>query len=121
MCFIGNSGKRCANKRQYGQVLVNKRVSGRFLRRLEVAECRFGTTDRLGGLLKTPAYQDRPYREAGSDRGEQHQVLTFVSLVLIYGRQYLGQAGTAVIIDLVMVILFVIYMFSDRQKITNKI
>ncbi|TAF49238.1 MAG: hypothetical protein EAZ61_14685, partial [Oscillatoriales cyanobacterium] len=53
--------------------------------------------------------------------------LTFVSLVLIYGRQYLGQAGTAVIIDLVIVILFIIYMISmismisDRQKVTNKI
>jgi hypothetical protein len=47
--------------------------------------------------------------------------LTFVSLVLIYSRQYLGQAGTAVIIDLVIVILFIIYMISDRQKITNKI
>ena len=46
--------------------------------------------------------------------------LTFVSLVLIYGRQYLGQAGTAVIIDLVIVILFIIYMIGDRQKVTNK-
>ena len=47
--------------------------------------------------------------------------LTFVSLVLIYGRQYLGQAGTAMIIDLVIVILFIMYMISDRQKVTNKI
>ena len=47
--------------------------------------------------------------------------LTFVSLVLIYGRQYLGQAGNAIAIDSVMVILFSIYLLSDRPKITNKI
>ena len=42
--------------------------------------------------------------------------LTFVSLVLIYGRQYLGQAGVAVAIDLVIVGLFVVYLLSDRQR-----
>lgn len=42
--------------------------------------------------------------------------LIFISLVLIYGRQYLGQAGIAIAIDSVMVILFIIYMLSDRQK-----
>ncbi|GBO55037.1 hypothetical protein APA_3087 [Pseudanabaena sp. lw0831] len=47
--------------------------------------------------------------------------LTFISLVLIYGRQYLAQAGLAIAIDSVMVILFIIYMFSDRQKVTKKI
>jgi hypothetical protein len=47
--------------------------------------------------------------------------LTFISLVLIYGRQYLGQAGLAIAIDSVMVILFIIYMFSDRQKIAKHI
>lgn len=39
----------------------------------------------------------------------------FVSLVLIYGKQYLGQAGIAVVIDLVMVGLFVAYLIDDRQ------
>jgi hypothetical protein len=47
--------------------------------------------------------------------------LTFISLVLIYGRQYLGQTGIAIAIDSVMVILFIIYMLSDRQKNINKI
>lgn len=47
--------------------------------------------------------------------------LTFISLVLIYGRQYLGQAGLAIAIDSVMVILFIIYMICDREKITNHI
>lgn len=47
--------------------------------------------------------------------------LTFISLVLIYGRQYLGQAWLAIAIDSVMVILFIIYMICDRQKIANHI
>jgi hypothetical protein len=47
--------------------------------------------------------------------------LTFISLVLIYGRPYLGQAWLAIAIDSVMVILFVIYMICDRQKIANQI
>jgi len=42
--------------------------------------------------------------------------LTFVSLVLIYGRQYLGQAGIAVAIDLVIVGLFIVYLLGDRQR-----
>jgi len=46
--------------------------------------------------------------------------LTFVSLVLVYGRQYLGQAGIAVAIDLVIVGLFVVYLVGDRSKLTNK-
>jgi hypothetical protein len=45
--------------------------------------------------------------------------LTFVSLVLIYGRQYLGQAGVAVAIDLVIVGLFVVYLLGDRQQKTE--
>jgi len=45
--------------------------------------------------------------------------LTFVSLVLIYGSQYLGKAGIAVVIDLVIVGLFVIYLIGDRRKATN--
>ncbi|ELS33978.1 hypothetical protein [Pseudanabaena biceps] len=45
--------------------------------------------------------------------------LTFVSLVLIYGRQYLGQAGIAVVIDLLIVGLFVVYLVGDRKKATN--
>ena len=45
--------------------------------------------------------------------------LTFVSLVMIYGRQYLGQAGIAVAIDLVIVGLFVVYLISDHQRKTK--
>ncbi len=46
--------------------------------------------------------------------------LVFVSLVLIYGRSFLGyQAGTAITIDLLIVILFVCYLISDRKGITN--
>lgn len=40
----------------------------------------------------------------------------FISLVLVYGRQYLGyQAGTAIAIDLVMVGLFIIYLVGMRR------
>ena len=43
--------------------------------------------------------------------------LIFISLVLLYGKQYLGhQAGVAVVGDLLMVVLFVIYLASTRGK-----
>ena len=46
--------------------------------------------------------------------------LVFVTLVLVYGRSFLGyQAGTAITIDLIIVILFVCYLISDRKGITN--
>ncbi len=45
--------------------------------------------------------------------------LVFVSLVLVYGRQYLDKAGIAVVIDLVLVGLFVVYLIGDRQKIKD--
>ncbi|PZO39432.1 MAG: hypothetical protein DCF19_14335 [Pseudanabaena frigida] len=46
--------------------------------------------------------------------------LTFIALVLIYGRQYLGhQAGIAIAIDSVMVLLFVIYLIGDSHKAQN--
>jgi hypothetical protein len=48
--------------------------------------------------------------------------LTFISLVLLYGRQYLGQqAGVAIAIDAIMVILFISYLIGDRSKIANQI
>lgn len=41
--------------------------------------------------------------------------LVFITLVLVYGRQFLGyQAGSAITIDLIAVILFIIYLFNDR-------
>lgn len=43
--------------------------------------------------------------------------LTFISLVLAHGRQYLGhQAGLAIAIDLVMVALFVGYLVGVRRS-----
>ena len=47
--------------------------------------------------------------------------LVFVTLVLVYGRSFLSyQAGTAITIDLIIVILFVCYLISDRKGITNQ-
>jgi hypothetical protein len=43
--------------------------------------------------------------------------LVFVSLVLVYGRQYLDKAGIAVVIDLVVVGLFMVYLIGDLKKI----
>lgn len=42
--------------------------------------------------------------------------VVFISLVLIYGRQFLGhQAGVAVVVDSVMVILFGIYLIGGGK------
>ena len=39
--------------------------------------------------------------------------VTFIGLILTYGRQYLGQqAGVSIAVDLVMVTLFVVYLFT---------
>ena|SRR5688572_33246025 len=39
--------------------------------------------------------------------------LTFIGLVLTYGTQYLGhQAGVAIVVDLVMVMLFIVYLIT---------
>jgi len=39
--------------------------------------------------------------------------LVFIALVLTYGRQYLGhQAGLAIVVDLSMVILFILYLIG---------
>lgn len=39
--------------------------------------------------------------------------LIFIVLVLTYGRQYLGlQAGLAIVVDLSMVILFILYLIG---------
>ncbi len=43
--------------------------------------------------------------------------LVFIGLVLSHGQQYLGhQAGLAVVIDLVMVALFIVYLVSVRRS-----
>lgn len=46
--------------------------------------------------------------------------LVFVSLVMVYGRQYLDKAGIAVVIDLAAVIVFIVYLIGDRLK-NNKL
>jgi hypothetical protein len=43
--------------------------------------------------------------------------LTFIALVLVYGRQYLGhQAGVAVVVDSVVVLLFVVYLIGVSRR-----
>jgi hypothetical protein len=43
--------------------------------------------------------------------------LTFIALVLTYGRQYLGgQAGMVIAIDLVMVTLYLVYLFAENRR-----
>ena len=43
--------------------------------------------------------------------------LIFVGLVLAHGTQYLGhQAGLAIAIDLVMVVLFILYLIGVRRR-----
>ena len=40
----------------------------------------------------------------------------FISLVLVFGRQFLGfQVGTSVLVDSIMVVLFVVYLFETRR------
>ena len=47
--------------------------------------------------------------------------LVFVTLVLVYGRSFLSyQVGTAITIDLIIVILFVCYLIGDRKGITDQ-
>jgi hypothetical protein len=69
----------------------------------------------VGGMLIYGAY-DPPGRPlilivAGLSK------LVFIGLVLAHGRQYLGhQAGLAVLIDLVVVALFVVYLVGVRRS-----
>jgi hypothetical protein len=43
--------------------------------------------------------------------------LAFITLVLTYGGQYLGQsAGVSIVIDSVMVLLFIAYLFAARRS-----
>jgi len=42
--------------------------------------------------------------------------LVFIGLVLVYGRLFLGQqVGVAIVIDLVMVALFIVYLVRGRR------
>jgi hypothetical protein len=43
----------------------------------------------------------------------------FISLVLLFGREYLGKAGIAVVFDSLVVVLFVAYLLSVNGKPTN--
>lgn len=41
----------------------------------------------------------------------------FITLILVYGRQYLSQqAGFAIVIDIVMVLLFAVYLIGVRRN-----
>ena len=43
--------------------------------------------------------------------------MIFIGLVLTYGRQYLGnQAGIAIVIDTIMVVLYICYLIRVRQS-----
>ena len=42
--------------------------------------------------------------------------VAFITLILVYGGQYLGQsAGVSIVIDLMMVVLFSVYLFAERR------
>jgi hypothetical protein len=56
-----------------------------------------------------PAVRDIALVVAGTSK------LVFCSLVLIYGRAYLGQAGIAVGLDFVWVAVFAAYLVSGRR------
>jgi len=46
--------------------------------------------------------------------------LTFIGLVLAYGKEYLGhQAGVSIAVDLVMVVLFITYLVGMRRGQTT--
>jgi hypothetical protein len=42
--------------------------------------------------------------------------LTFISLILIYGSQYLGKAGIAIVFDFCVVLLFAYYLAIGRHR-----
>lgn len=44
--------------------------------------------------------------------------LVFIVLVLIFGRAYLGKAGLAVGFDIIVVLLYVIYLLQTRRAAT---
>jgi hypothetical protein len=41
--------------------------------------------------------------------------LIFIALVLYYGRQFLGQAGLAIGLDLIAIVLFALYLLATRD------
>ena len=45
--------------------------------------------------------------------------VVFVSLVLLYGQEYLGKAAPAIVMDCVVVILSGIYLFAIRMQCTT--
>ena len=44
--------------------------------------------------------------------------IIFISLILIYGTQYLGKAGIAVVVDSVVVVLFITYLVVSGRADT---
>jgi hypothetical protein len=43
----------------------------------------------------------------------------FISLVLVYGGQYLAKAGVAVVFDSIVVLLYIVYLLGVRQNNNN--
>lgn len=41
--------------------------------------------------------------------------LIFIGLILVHGTQYLGQAGVSIAVDLVMIVLFIVYLVAVRR------
>ena len=46
--------------------------------------------------------------------------IVFITLVLLYGQRYLGSAGFAVGVDLVMVGLFAAYLAATRHAVAGR-
>jgi hypothetical protein len=46
--------------------------------------------------------------------------IVFISLVLLYGRRYLGNAGLAIAVDTVMVVLFSAYLAATRHSVPER-
>ena len=42
--------------------------------------------------------------------------VTFITLILTFGTQYLGKAGAAIVVDSVMVLLFIAYLIVTRHE-----
>ena len=45
--------------------------------------------------------------------------VVFILLILSFGPQFLPRAGTAVVVDTVMIVLFAIYLLSTRNEVRN--
>jgi hypothetical protein len=67
----------------------------------------------VGGMLIYGAFQPHARRLVLTVAGLSK--VAFIALVLAYGGGFLGQAGLAISIDLVLVVLFIIYLVAGRR------